>query len=206
MGRVEQVFPSFIYQGELTPSVSRKLNRELTREMSTLERIDNHGRDWSRDHYVGGYSSYSSMANLHQMSPHFAELAALLEPHAKRFARALKWESRFLKQLSMTTCWANSMGKGTHHTLHIHPHSVISGVYYVNAPTRSSALKIEDPRMGYFMASPPRRSSAPWREQPYIHLAPKPGKFVLFESWMRHEVPPHGGNERRLSVSFNYEV
>jgi uncharacterized protein (TIGR02466 family) len=66
-------------------------------------------------------------------------------------------------------------------------------------------LKIEDPRMGFLMNSPPRKASAPANEQNYILLTPRPGDFVLFESWVRHEVPPHRVRAPRLSISFNYE-
>lgn len=197
------VFPSFIYTGKL--SAASRLNRALGREIEQLEAADDYGREWSRTHYIGGYSSYSSMANLHLTSPHFGELQDLLAPHVARFAKALNWDLR-RRRLSMTTCWANSMGQGTHHTLHLHPMSVISGVYYVNLPKGSSPFKIEDPRMGLLMAAPPRRASAPANQQNYMLITPKAGEFILFESWMRHEVPPHRGSLPRLSISFNYEL
>jgi uncharacterized protein (TIGR02466 family) len=60
--------------------------------------------------------------------------------------------------------------------------------------------------MGLLMAAPPRKSSAPETERNYLNIEPEPGHFVLFESWMRHEVPPHRGTQRRLSISFNYEL
>jgi uncharacterized protein (TIGR02466 family) len=203
--RIEMVFPSFICRGRLTAPVHRRLNRDLAEEIEKLEAIDPHGRRWSRDHYQGGYSSYSSFARLHETSPNFAELERRLAPHVARFIRGLNWDLG-RRRLRMTTCWANVMGRGTHHGLHIHPLSVLSGVYYVNVPKNSSALKIEDPRMGLLMAAPPRRRKAPAHQQNYLWLQPKAGEFVLFESWMRHEVPPHRGREPRLSISFNYEL
>lgn len=201
--RVEMVFPSFIYRGRLDGAAA--LNRAFTREIGQLEEMDDHGRTWSQSHYVNGYSTYSSMANLHETSPNFGELRDLLEPHVRRFTRALKWELGG-RRPRMTTCWANAMGEGTHHTLHLHPLSVISGVYYVNMPPGSSPFKIEDPRMGLLMAAPPRKASAPANEKNYMEFKPKAGEFILFESWMRHEVPPHRGERPRLSVSFNYEL
>jgi uncharacterized protein (TIGR02466 family) len=141
---------------------------------------------------------------LHKTSPNFGDLEKALRPHVAKFVKALNWDLQG-RSIQMTTCWANSMGEGTHHTMHIHPHSVISGVYYVNAPKNSSPLKIEDPRMGYLMASPARTAKAPRTQQNFITIPPKAGGFVLFESWMRHEVPPHRGEQARLSVSFNYE-
>lgn len=203
LSRVEMVFPSFIYRGRLSGAAG--LNREFAREIAQLEKMDHYGREWSRTHYQGGYSSYSSMANLHMTSPNFGELKERLQPHVQKFIKALNWDMRGRK-LRMTTCWANAMGQGTHHTLHLHPMSVISGVYYVNLPPGSSPFKIEDPRMGFLMAAPPRKPSAPANQKNYLEIQPKPGEFILFESWMRHEVPPHRGKLPRLSISFNYEV
>ena len=179
---VHAVFPTFIYRGRLTPTAARPLNRDLAREIETLREIDDAGVSWSDQHYREGYSSYASAAQLHHTSPNFGELRDRLEPHLTKFVRALKWQTRARPR--MTTCWANAMGLGTYHTLHLHPLSVISGVYYVNAPADASALKIEDPRMGLFMASPPRPH--------YLHVTPKPGDFVLFESWAaaRGPAPP----------------
>jgi uncharacterized protein (TIGR02466 family) len=145
------------------------------------------------------------MAKLHLTSPYFAELEKKLWPEVKRFVKKLNWDL-LGRRLPMTTCWANSMGPGTYHTMHTHPLCVLSGVYYVNLPPGSAAFKMEDPRMGLLMASPPRRASAPEEQQNYLKIAPKAGQFLLFESWMRHEVPPHRGKQRRLSVSFNFEL
>lgn len=203
-GQTQALFPTFIYRGQLSRAVAQRLNREFTIEIRALSEIDDVGRQWSQKNYPGGYSSYSSHTQLHHTSPHFAELRDHLASHVKKFARALKWDL-LGRKLQMTTCWANSMGQGTHHTLHTHPLCVLSGVYYVNLPKGSSPLKLEDPKLPFLMASPPRLSSAPQTMQNYFIVDPKPGEFVLFESWMRHEVPPHRGTQPRLSISFNYE-
>jgi uncharacterized protein (TIGR02466 family) len=199
---VEMIFPTYLYRGRLKQAP--RLNKDLNSEIQALENMDQHGVKWSRKNYTGGYSSYSSMCCLHQTSPNFSELEKLLAPHLKKYIEQLKWQL-MNRKVSMTTCWANSMGAGTYHTLHLHPGSVISGVYYVDLPRGSSALKIEDPRMSMLMASPPRKSSAPDSEQNYLHLTAVPGEFFLFESWLRHEVPPHRASKRRVSISFNYE-
>ena len=200
---VKLVFPTYIYTGGLGPK-GRKLNKHLAKEISVLSEIDRYGQQWSKENYEGGYSSYGSMTQLHRTSPHFAELEKLLRPHVKRYLAKLNWDL-LGRKLEMTTCWANSMGNGTHHTLHSHPLSILSGVYYVDVPPKSSPFKIEDPRLGFFMNSPPRKTSAPATEQNYLRIQPKAAELVLFESWVRHEVPPHRGRKNRLSVSFNYE-
>jgi uncharacterized protein (TIGR02466 family) len=55
------------------------------------------------------------------------------------------------------------------------------------------------------MASPPRKAQAGARNRRFIELAPRAGQVVLFESWLKHEVPVHQGEQERVSISFNYD-
>jgi uncharacterized protein (TIGR02466 family) len=71
-------------------------------------------------------------------------------------------------------------------------------------PDGSSALKLEDPRLAMMMAHPPRRKTAPRELQPFVPIAPEPGTVLLWESFVRHEVPVNRSADERISVSFNY--
>jgi uncharacterized protein (TIGR02466 family) len=90
------------------------------------------------------------------------------------------------------------------HGLHLHPLSFISGTYYVQVPRGAAAIKFEDPRLDRFMAAPPRRTDLPPREQLHVSVKAKAGQVVLFESWLRHEVPAGFTVRERISISFNY--
>lgn len=99
------------------------------------------------------------------------------------------------------------MSAGATHSLHLHPLAVVSGTFYVTTPPGTSPIKFEDPRLERFMAQPPRQPGAPKWDQPFFELKPKAGDVVLFESWLRHEVPtvPLESKRERISVSFNYD-
>jgi uncharacterized protein (TIGR02466 family) len=81
---------------------------------------------------------------------------------------------------------------------------VVSGTLYLALDAGASPLKLEDPRLGFLMAAPPKRADADLAQRPFVYLHPTKGEVILWESWLRHEVPPHRGNEPRISVSFNY--
>jgi uncharacterized protein (TIGR02466 family) len=102
----------------------------------------------------------------------------------------------------MTDCWINMMPRGVTHGLHLHPLSTISGTYYVRTPKGVPGLKLEDPRLDRFMAAPPRRADA--GQQPWLTMPVAAGSLLLFESWLRHEVPPNTAAAERVSISFNY--
>ena len=93
----------------------------------------------------------------------------------------------------MTDCWVNIMPRQVVHGLHLHPLSAVSGTYYVKTPKGCAGLKFEDPRLERFMAAPPRRADSRPDNQPWVTLPAEAGALVLFESWLRHEVPPESG-------------
>jgi uncharacterized protein (TIGR02466 family) len=97
----------------------------------------------------------------------------------------------------MDSLWVNKLKPGGHHSGHIHPHSIISGTFYVEVPKGSGAIRFEDPRLSQMMAAPQRTSS-------FVSIEPRPGLLLMWESWLRHEVLPGTGKGDRLSISFNF--
>lgn len=137
------------------------------------------------------------------MSPTFAALERALGKHVRKFCRQLELDLTD-RALAMTDCWANVMPRGVVHSLHLHPLSTISGTYYVQVPRGSAGLKFEDPRLERMMAAPPRRADCRPEHKPWMVFDAVVGNVVLFESWLRHEVPPNPGPGERVSISFNY--
>lgn len=196
------LFPTLVYEARLRSTQRPTLRERLLREALQLRHDDGAGRIWSRDNYPGGYTSYGSLCRLQDISPTFARLEQLLDGHVRRFARQLAFDLRG-KRLSMTDCWVNVMPRGVAHGLHLHPQSVISGTYYVQVPSGSSALKFEDPRLDRFMAAPPRRANA-GANRTWVTIPAREEVVLLFESWLRHEVPAQRARGQRVSISFNY--
>jgi len=199
----QALFPTLVYTDRLRGRGWRALNARLLRECRQLCADDAAGRRWSARNYPGGYTSYGSANRMHRLSPSFASLERLLDARVARFARALELDLTG-RSLAMTDCWVNIMGRGAVHGLHLHPLSTISGTYYVATPPLSAGLKLEDPRLERYMAAPPRRARARRARRPWVLLAARTGNVVLFESWLRHEVPPHAAAAERVSISFNY--
>ena len=200
---IQYLFQTPVYAASLTRRSAAALNRRLLRESLQLRHDDRPGRAWSARNYPGGYTSYNSRCQLHRVSPTFAQLERSIDAHVQRFARALHLDLRG-KRLEMTDCWVNVMRRHVAHGLHLHPLSTISGTYYVQVPRGSSGLKLEDPRLERFMAAPPRRVRAGTRARTWVTLPARAGRVILFESWLRHEVPPNQARGERVSISFNY--
>ena len=200
---VQSLFPTLIWHAPLMRSRGEPLRQRLLHECLHLPGDDLAGQRWSAKNYPGGYTSYGSVCRLQTVSPTFAELERRLRRHVDAYAVALQW-ALGERALALTDCWVNIMPPGVVHSLHLHPQSVISGTYYVRTPPRASALKLEDPRLDRFMAAPPRRADADREHRSWVTLPARAGEVVLFESWLRHEVPPNSARSERISISFNY--
>jgi uncharacterized protein (TIGR02466 family) len=200
---IQALFPTLIYTDRLRGRGWRGLNARLLRECRQLRADDAAGRRWSASNYPGGYTSYGSASRMQRRSPTFAALAAELDRRVRRFARTLEFDLSG-RELVMTDCWVNIMGRGAVHGLHLHPLSSISGTYYVATPPGAPGLKLEDPRLERYMAAPPRRPDARRAQRPWVVIGSRAGQVVLFESWLRHEVAANPAVAERVSISFNY--
>ena len=193
---VREFFPTLVYEA---PLGGGSLARRLLDESRRVRANDADGRAWSARHYPGGFTSYASLNRLHRHFTTFMELERRLDRHVAAFAKRLRWDLGG-GRLSMTDCWVNVMPKGAAHGLHLHPLSVVSGTLYLSTPSGSPGLRIEDPRLDRFMGAPPKP-----KDKPHVVLPVKAGRVILFESWLRHEVPPMPAAGPRVSVSFNYQ-
>ncbi|WP_298742836.1 TIGR02466 family protein [uncultured Brevundimonas sp.] len=197
------LFVTQVYEASLTGAAGfSAFNEALAGACRMLAAEDQAGRMWCREHGYRGYTSYGSLTDLPQRLPEFAELKRHLDRHALAYARALNFD--LARRPRLDNLWVNILKPGGGHSGHIHPHAFLSGTVYVETPAGASALKLEDPRLPMMMARPAVHSDAPEAERTFVYLAPKPGTVLIWESWLRHEVPPNAAKGERISVSFNY--
>jgi uncharacterized protein (TIGR02466 family) len=204
MPAIETLFVTTVYREELF-GAQKRLTAELAEAVRLFAREDQAGRRWCAENRYPGYTSYASLDDLTLRAPAFAELEVVLKPHVAAFADAVDLDIG-RRTLRLDSMWVNKLGKGGYHSAHIHPHSVVSGTYYVEAPEGSGAIRFEDPRLPLFMAAPPRKSRARRGNRTFVRFQPKPGTLLLWESWLRHEVEPGTTAADRISVSFNYAL
>jgi uncharacterized protein (TIGR02466 family) len=101
--------------------------------------------------------------------------------------------------------WANVSRKGNYHSLHNHPGSCWSGVYYVDTGGTASP---EYPNSGVIDLHDPR----PFTEMTYVPgepygqkfpIRPEAGTILIFPGFLYHFVHPHFGEGERISIAFN---
>ena len=193
------LFPTLIYQSKIRLSASHK--KEIFSSLRELEKMDKLGKEWSEQNYLGGYTSYGSATDLWMRYPSLEKLKSQIDEHKNKYIKDLGWHAN-KSSIEMSSFWVNVMRKGTHHSFHIHPLSVISGTFFLQCPPGSSPFKVQDPRSSAFMARPPILAES--KQQSIHNIYPEEGSLLLFESWMPHEVPASKISKERISLSFNY--
>jgi len=106
--------------------------------------------------------------------------------------------------------WANVNRFGDYHNLHNHPHSWLSGTYYVQVPTEQKKLPGRsdlNPGSISFYDPRPQANMLAIRDDPQVdpeyRILPKPGEILLWPAFLHHLVHPNLSDDPRISISFN---
>lgn len=201
MASFDRLFATLLARSNL----GTRLNPELTAASLLIAAEDRAGQRWSKKHGYRGYTSYASLNDLPLRAPVFADLVKRIDRDVAAFGRKSQFDLN-RRRLKLDSLWVNVMEKDAVHTPHIHPHSVISGTYYVAVPPGSGVIRFEDPRLALMMAAPARKTNARLENRAFVDIQPGPGLLLLWESWLRHGVEPNKARGRRISVSFNYRL
>jgi uncharacterized protein (TIGR02466 family) len=101
--------------------------------------------------------------------------------------------------------WGNVSRLGNYHSLHNHPASSWSGVYYVDSGEPPTA---QHPYSGNIDLLDPR----PFTEMVYVpgepygqkfSIRPESGMMIIFPGFLYHFVHPYMGAGERISIAFN---
>jgi uncharacterized protein (TIGR02466 family) len=196
---MKHLFSTPIYTARICPTKTwGSLGPSLLKDCYRIEEMDDEGVEWSEQRYSGGYTSYSSISDIHERSTDFMAMRKHIDRHVRAFVKSLEYDID-PKELKMNSSWINITRQGGHHSMHLHPQSVISGTVYLTTPKKSGNLKFEDPRLSKFMAAPARKPDAKLANQTFVEIEPHAGYVVLFESWLRHQVEPNQTQKDRVS-------
>lgn len=199
---LELYFPTMIFTIDCFEH--DKLNTYLLEEIYAERARDEKGIVRSNFRGLGGWHSQS---NLHTLSA-YKPLKDRIERACEKISRQLGYWDR--KKLKIGTMWSIVNPAGSSNKAHIHPKCHWSGVYYVSAPKNAGDIEFIDPRTAHLMNQPrftpgEKRSKENWTK---VRFTPKPGKMLIFPSWLYHGVEPNlsnlkGKDGERVIISFN---
>jgi uncharacterized protein (TIGR02466 family) len=176
-----------------------KFNAELLALLEERHRWDAHPLDQSLR--FGTQTAGSLVADRNPVIRAFLEaLAAPIADYRAQVGRdaAHPLESRNAGEVRFAGCWSVRLRRGGFHVNHIHPAGWLSSAYYVHTPAdvadveaKSGWIKFGEPRFPVPGALPERI------------IQPRPGRLVLFPSYMWHGTTPITTDEPRVTVAFD---
>lgn len=100
-----------------------------------------------------------------------------------------------------TGAWSARLRRDGYHVNHVHPEGIVSSAYYIEVPAEA-----QDPalRAGWLKFGEPRHPAAGLGPEHFIQ--PRPGRLVLFPSYMWHGTNPIYGDAHRLSMAFDIGI
>ncbi|MGE0828788.1 MAG: putative 2OG-Fe(II) oxygenase [Hyphomonadaceae bacterium] len=105
--------------------------------------------------------------------------------------------SRAKNDVGFAGSWSVRLRPGGHHVNHFHPKGWISSAYYVRLPPRAAD---DAPHAGWLKFGEPRKPIPGCKALKFVE--PKPGRLVLFPSYMWHGTEPFKQGDR-LTVAFD---
>ena len=103
--------------------------------------------------------------------------------------------------------WANINRRGDYNVVHTHPNCMWSGVYYVTPGKPDPDV----PYGGLLELLDPREAHKDIQVTNTVldarhFFENKPGRMLLWPSWVKHMVHPYVGEGKRISIAFNVNV
>jgi len=171
-----------------------ELNADLLLEVKAEQERDRAGQQLSN--LLGWHSAN----DLHKRD-RFHHFTQIIHQNVLEVATFLQWDLQKFS-FNITTCWANINGKFASNSIHNHPNSILSGVYYLKTPEDCGGIYFSDPRPAARMLNPPVTEFNLWT-LPKVSYKPHEGTMILFPSWLLHGVDTNMSEESRISLSFN---
>ncbi|MGA0607861.1 putative 2OG-Fe(II) oxygenase [Phenylobacterium sp. VNQ135] len=99
----------------------------------------------------------------------------------------------------MSGAWSIRLGASGHHADHIHPRGWISSAFYVSVPEESQDAAT---MAGWIKFGEPGVRTQPKLGAEHF-VQPRPGRLVLFPSYMWHGTVPYTSEAERMTVAFD---
>jgi len=183
---------------------SEKMNEGLAKLILAEEEADDEGRGIRSN--AGGWQSRGNLMT--RSEPEIVALKARMETMVFDLLSAIVRKDGTERQFTLLfDSWANVCRNGNYNVVHTHPNAMWSIVYYV-------ADGEPDPSVSYggLLELLDPRESANYIQIPNTVLDGRtfvecrPGRMVLFPSWVKHMVHPFVGSGVRMSIACNVNV
>ena len=129
--------------------------------------------------------------------PELSNIREFIEEKIKKYVKNIMASD---DTLVITQSWLNKSGKGESHHEHVHPNSMISGVWFPQIHEQMPPIQFRGGHQRDVALSTKQFNTF---NSATFMLPMKRGELLLFPSNLSHSVPVNQGEEERISLSFN---
>jgi len=129
--------------------------------------------------------------------PELSNIRAFIEAKLHEFVTKIYAST---DKLVITQSWLNKSKKGESHHEHVHPNSMISGVWYPQIHEQMPPIQFRSRQQRDVSLQTQQYNTF---NSATFMLPMKRGELILFPSNLTHSVPTNIGEEERISLSFN---
>ena len=129
--------------------------------------------------------------------PELSNVRAFIEAKLHQYVTGIMAST---DKLVITQSWLNKSKKGESHHEHVHPNSVVSGVWYPQIHEQMPPIQFRSRQQRDVSLQTDKFNTF---NSATFMLPMKKGELILFPSNLTHSVPPNQSEEERISLSFN---
>ena len=129
--------------------------------------------------------------------PELANIKAFIQAKIHKFVTEVMSSDN---ELVITQSWINKSGKGESHHEHVHPNSLVSGVWYPVINEQLPPIQFRSKSQRDVSLSTKKFNN--FNSATFL-LPMKAGELIIFPSNLTHSVPANQSETERISLSFN---
>ena len=172
-----------------TPVQIYKYENSIEKELKYIENIE-----WTQQPANANFKTKDSYLTKHES---LKNITSFFKECIDEFTKNI-YQSE--QRLIITQLWGNRNPKGSKHHEHVHPNSIISGVFYLRQDPKLPPIQFSKGSQHGMKLDPKQYNIL--NSETFI-LPCTAGELILFPSNLRHSVPINMGEEERISLSFN---
>ena len=172
-----------------TPVQIYKYENNIEKELKHIERLE-----WKEQPANGNFRSADSYLTKHEQ---LQKIVLFFKECIDDYCNTIINSEQ---RLVITQLWGNKNPKGSKHHEHVHPNSILSGVFYLRQDPKLPPIQFSKSNQESMKLDPRKYNT--YNAETFL-LPCTSGELILFPSNLRHSVPVNQGDEERISLSFN---
>jgi len=173
-------------------------NVELAEQMLPITKKYLENKNLLTNHW-GYKTTYNNFEGLEKYTD-FNSFIKIIKKYSVEYMHKLGYN--IFEDELIVRLFASEMEKGDEHAKHTHQNSCLSGVFYLQIPSKSSDIIFYDPRAfrRFVEHTIKQETEVTWQQ---VYFKPEKGLLLLWESWIEHEVPKNNSEDKRITLVFN---